>query len=75
QLVATNFETLTGGTHGRVSIPRPLAGVIPACVQANLLFLAMTLAIVAVLMTVRWARRDALGLTAPEHAREPVAAH
>lgn len=37
--------------------------------------LAVGLAIVAVLMTVRWARRDALGLTAPEHAREPVAAH
>jgi branched-chain amino acid transport system permease protein len=49
QLVATNFETLTGGTHGRVSIPRPLAGIIPAGVQANLFFLAMLLAIVGVL--------------------------
>lgn len=49
QLVATNFESLTGGTHGRVSIPRPLASVFPAGVQANLFFLAMMLAIVAVL--------------------------
>ena len=46
QLVALNFETLTGGTHGRVSIPRPLAGVFVDRVNANLFFLAMTLAIV-----------------------------
>jgi branched-chain amino acid transport system permease protein len=46
QLTALNFETLTGGTHGRVSIPRPLAGLFVDRVDANLFFLAMTLAIV-----------------------------
>jgi branched-chain amino acid transport system permease protein len=48
QLVALNFETLTGGTHGRVSIPRPLAGLFRERVAANLFFLAMTLAIVGI---------------------------
>ena len=47
QLVALNWETLTGGTHGRVSIPRPLASVFVDRVNANLFFLAITLAIVA----------------------------
>ena len=46
QLVALNFETLTGGTHGRVSIPRPLASLFVDRVGANLFFLAMTLAII-----------------------------
>lgn len=46
QLIALNYEHLTGGTHGRVSIPRPLAGLFIDRVQANLFFLAMTLAIV-----------------------------
>jgi branched-chain amino acid transport system permease protein len=48
QLVALNFEYLTGGTHGRVSVPRPLAGLFADRVQANLFFLAMTVAIVLV---------------------------
>src|SRR5262249_6433257 len=47
QLAALNFETLTGGTHGRVSIPRPLASLFVDRVGANLFFLAMTLAILA----------------------------
>jgi branched-chain amino acid transport system permease protein len=47
QLVALNFETLTGGTHGRVSAPRPLAGVFMDRVGANLFFLALTVAILA----------------------------
>jgi branched-chain amino acid transport system permease protein len=47
QLVALNWETLTGGTHGRVSIPRPLASVFVDRVNANLFFLAMIVAIVA----------------------------
>jgi branched-chain amino acid transport system permease protein len=46
QLIALNFEMLTGGTHGRVSIPRPLAAVFADRVDANLFFFAMTLAIV-----------------------------
>ena len=46
QLVALNFETLTGGTHGRVAIPRPLASVVVEPVGSNLLFLTMTLAII-----------------------------
>jgi len=46
QLVALNFESLTGGTHGRVSIPRPLAGLFRDPVAANLFFLAMTAGIV-----------------------------
>jgi branched-chain amino acid transport system permease protein len=46
QLVALNFETLTGGTHGRVSIPRPLASLFVDRVGANLFFFAMTLAII-----------------------------
>ena len=52
QLLALNFATLTGGTHGRVSIPRPLASVLVDRVEANLFFLAMTLAIVG---TAYWA--------------------
>lgn len=48
QLVALNWETLTGGTHGRVSIPRPLASLFVDRVNANLFFLAMIAAIVAV---------------------------
>lgn len=47
QLVSLNWEMLTGGTHGRVSIPRPLASVFVDRVNANLFFLAMTAAIVA----------------------------
>jgi len=45
--VSLNWESLTGGTHGRVSIPRPLASVFVDRVNANLFFLAMTVAIVA----------------------------
>jgi len=48
QLVALNWESLTGGTHGRVSVPRPLASVLVDRVEANLFFLGMTLAIVGV---------------------------
>jgi branched-chain amino acid transport system permease protein len=46
QLAALNWETLTGGTHGRVSIPRPLASLFVDRVNANLFFLAMTAGIV-----------------------------
>jgi len=48
QLIAVNFETLTGGTHGRISIPRPLAGIVRDPVAANLIFLALTVAIIGI---------------------------
>jgi branched-chain amino acid transport system permease protein len=48
QLLALNWESLTGGTHGRVSIPRPLANLFTDRVAANLFFLAMILVIIGV---------------------------
>jgi branched-chain amino acid transport system permease protein len=44
QLLALNFEYLTGGTHGRTAVPRPVVFATPF--QSNLFFFAMMLALV-----------------------------
>lgn len=48
QLVATNFEALTGGTLGIASIPNPFRGVFETPLANNLGYLAVVVAILAV---------------------------
>lgn len=47
QLVALNWEALTGGSQGLAGIPRPLAAAIPNADGYNLFYLAVVAAIVA----------------------------
>ena len=48
QLVALNFAALTGGPFGIGAIPRPLAGLVPAGLGHNVLYLGIVAAVVAV---------------------------
>jgi branched-chain amino acid transport system permease protein len=52
QLVALNWESLTGGTQGLANIGRPLAGVFPNSLSYNLFFVVLVIAIAA---AVYWA--------------------
>ncbi len=46
QLVATNLEYITGGTHGRTSVPRPL--VLGTAFQSNIFFFGMMIVLVGI---------------------------
>lgn len=43
QLIALNWESLTGGTLGLTSIPRPLSGVFESSLTYNLFYLCLSL--------------------------------
>ena len=47
QLVALNFESLTGGANGLIGLPRPLFGAFGSSNAYNLFYLALVLAIAA----------------------------
>lgn len=47
QLVALNWEALTGGSLGLASIPRPLAGHFPTPVSYNIFYLGLMLVVTA----------------------------
>jgi len=47
QLVALNFERLTGGANGLIGIPRPLGDAFDSSAAYNVFYLAMVLAIAA----------------------------
>lgn len=49
QLVAVNARTLTGGSEGISSIPRPLPGLIDGVAGRNLLMLALMIVVVLIL--------------------------
>jgi branched-chain amino acid transport system permease protein len=49
QLVALNWEGLTGGSLGLTSIPRPLTGIFDTPLSYNLFFLGLTLTTCAVI--------------------------
>src|SRR5690606_7494008 len=49
QLVALNFESLTGGANGLVGLPRPFSGLFDDPDRYSLAFLAAMLAIVALI--------------------------
>lgn len=46
-LVTINFESLTGGTLGLHSLPKPLASILPTPFAFNLFFLMLTLSVLA----------------------------
>jgi branched-chain amino acid transport system permease protein len=49
QLVALNWESLTGGSLGLTSIPRPLATVFDGSLEYNVFFLCLVLAVAGVI--------------------------